>query len=76
LSFCYGAGLGRSAHISRIETYPGGNAIARTPAPWSSSCSAYECRGNKRKEFTQSGVDQPCAAEQNLALSIRTAMLS
>jgi len=52
------------------------NGIARERRPWSCSCLLEKRGRNKTKGFTILSVDQPCMAVQNLALSIRTVMLS
>ena len=79
--FRFVAGFGMPADRSGLPVFrrPSAvrrNGIAQMSPPWSCSCLAQQCRRNKRQELTHSDVDQPCAAGQNLALSIRTAMLS
>ena len=64
--------------LTRLAIWQGGNGATAlaTPGAWSSSCLVRRRCRNKAKGQGNSGVDQSCVAGQNLAWSIRTAMLS
>ena len=67
---------GDAAGEQHLAERAGRNGIASAPRAWSSSCLVRRCRRNKAKGPTHSDLDQPCVAEQSLAWSIRTALLS